>query len=84
MDGEQLAFALACTSTSTRTEPDSPSADPTAGPAKVDPQPNDPPTGVERGGDAVRKKAVKDEDLDGVRSQAWFTSLIGAPTESSK
>lgn len=33
---------------------------------------------VERGGDAVRKKAAKDGDLDGVRSQEWFTALIGA------
>jgi hypothetical protein len=33
---------------------------------------------VERGGDAVREKAVKDADLDAVRSQAWFTALIGA------
>jgi hypothetical protein len=33
---------------------------------------------VERGGDAVREKAAKDADLDAVRSQAWFTALIGA------
>ena len=32
---------------------------------------------VERGGDAVRKKAGKDKDLDSVRSQDWFTALIG-------
>jgi hypothetical protein len=35
---------------------------------------------VERGGDAVREKAAKDADLEGVRSQAWFTALV-SPTK---
>ena len=31
---------------------------------------------VERGGDAVRKKAVSDRDLDSVREQPWFSALV--------
>lgn len=30
---------------------------------------------IDRGGDAVRARAVKDKDFDGVRSAAWFTKL---------
>ena len=33
---------------------------------------------VRRGGDAVRKKARKDTDFDGVRSEAWFTKIVPA------
>lgn len=32
---------------------------------------------VERGGEPVKTKARKDGDLDSVRAQAWFTTLIG-------
>jgi hypothetical protein len=32
---------------------------------------------VERGGEVVREKASKDGDLDSLRSQPWFTALIG-------
>ncbi|WAS97382.1 TPR end-of-group domain-containing protein [Nannocystis punicea] len=31
---------------------------------------------VERGGEAVRKKAATDKDLDGVRAQAWFAATL--------
>lgn len=34
---------------------------------------------LERGGEAVRKRAATDRDLDGVRGQAWFAAVMQPP-----